>query len=133
MQVLTTTPSLRSPQAGYEEDLGRNCAVMSAPSLFPSPAAATAATAATASGASGASPAGTISGMISGNGASPAGMISGMISGNGASPAGMISGTISGNGASPAGLSQGWRVAGVRAGQWFDAPGLRCVTPETLR
>ena len=84
MQVLTTTPSLRSPQAGYEEDLGRNCAVMSAPSLFPSPAAA-AATAATASGAS------------------------------------------------PAGLSHGWRVAGVRAGQWFDAPGLRCVTPETLR
>jgi hypothetical protein len=112
MQVLTTTPSLRSPQAGYEEDLGRNCAVMSAPSLFPSPAAATAAaataaTAATASGASGPSPAGTISGMISG--------------------------MISGNGASPAGLSQGWRVAGVRAGQWFDAPGLRCVTPETLR
>jgi hypothetical protein len=105
MQVLTTTPSLRSPQAGYEEDLGRNCAVMSAPSLFPSPAAATAAaaTAATAASASG------------------------------ASPAGMISGTISGNGASPAGLSHGWRVAGVRAGQWFDAPGLRCVTPETLR
>jgi len=101
MQVLTTTPSLHYPQAGYEEDLGRNCAVMSAPSLFPSPAAATAAAAsATASGAS---------------------------------PAGTISGTISGNGASPAGLSQGWRVAGVRAGQWFDAPGLRCVTPETLR
>ena len=85
MHVLTTTPSPRSPQAGYEEDLGRNCAVMSAPSLFPSPAAAAAAT---ASGASG---------------------------------------------ASPAGLSQGWRVAGVRAGQWFDAPGLRCVTSETLR
>ena len=106
MQVLTTTPSLRSPQVGYEEDLGRNCAVMSAPSLFPSPAAATAA-AATAATASGASPAGMISGMISG--------------------------TISGNGASPAGISQGWRVAGVRAGQWFDAPGLRCVTPETLR
>ena len=104
MHVLTTTPSLHSPQAGYEEDLGRNCAVMSAPSLFPSPAAATAATAATASGAS---PAGTISGTISG--------------------------MISGNGASPAGLSHGWRVAGVRAGQWFDAPGLRCVTPETLR
>ncbi len=113
MQVLTTTPSLRSPQVGYEEDLGRNCAVMSAPSLFPSPAAATAAaaTAATASGASGASPAGMISGTISGT----------------------ISGMISGNGASPAGLSHGWRVAGVRAGQWFDAPGLRCVTPETLR
>ena len=112
MQVLTTTPSLHSPQAGYEEDLGRNCAVMSAPALSPSPAAATAAaataaTAAASSGASGASPAGTISGMISG--------------------------MISGNGASPAGLSQGWRVAGVRAGQWFDAPGLRCVTPETLR
>jgi hypothetical protein len=53
-------------------------------------------------------------------------MISGTISG-------MISGMISGNGTSPAGLSQGWRVAGVRAGQWFDAPGLRCVTPETLR
>jgi hypothetical protein len=116
MQVLTTTPSLRSPQAGYEEDLGRNCAVMSAPALSPSPAAATAAaaTAATAATASGAS------------GASPAGMISGTISGT-------ISGMISGNGASPAGLSQGWRVAGVRAGQWFDAPGLRCVTPETLR
>ena len=112
MHVLTTTPSPRSPQAGYEEDLGRNCAVMSAPSLFPSPAAATAAaataaTAAAASGASGASPAGTISGMFSG--------------------------MFSGNGASPAGLSHGWRVAGVRAGQWFDAPGLRCVTPETLR
>jgi hypothetical protein len=91
MQVLTTTPSPRSPQAGYEEDLGRNCAVMSAPSLFPSPAAATAAAAAAAATASGAS------------------------------------------GASPAGLSHGWRVAGVRAGQWFDAPGLRCVTPETLR
>ncbi len=106
MQVLTTTPSPRSPQAGYEEDLGRNCAVMSAPALSPSPAAATAA-AATAATASGASPAGMISGTISG--------------------------TISGNGASPAGLSQGWRVAGVRAGQWFDAPGLRCVTPETLR
>ncbi len=109
MQVLTTTPSPLSPQVGYEEDLGRNCAVMSAPSLFPSPAAATAATAAaaTASGASGASPAGMISGTISG--------------------------MISGNGTSPAGISQGWRVAGVRAGQWFDAPGLRCVTPETLR
>ena len=112
MHVLTTTPSLRSPQAGYEEDLGRNCAVMSAPALSPSPAAATAATAAAAAAA-------TASGA---SGASPAGMISGM-----------ISGTISGNGASPAGISQGWRVAGVRAGQWFDAPGLRCVTPETLR
>ena len=105
MQVLTTTPSLRSPQVGYEEDLGRNCAVMSAPSLFPSPAAATAAAAAATA-----------------SGASPAGMISGT-----------ISGMISGNGTSPAGLSHGWRVAGVRAGQWFDAPGLRCVTPETLR
>ena len=110
MQVLTTTPSPLSPQAGYEEDLGRNCAVMSAPSLFPSPAAATAAAATAAATASGAS------------GASPAGMISGT-----------ISGMISGNGTSPAGLSHGWRVAGVRAGQWFDAPGLRCVTPETLR
>ena len=109
MQVLTTTPSPLSPQVGYEEDLGRNCAVMSAPSLFPSSAAATAAAAAAAAAATA-------------SGASPAGMISGT-----------ISGTISGNGASPAGLSQGWRVAGVRAGQWFDAPGLRCVTPETLR
>ena len=91
-------------QAGYEEDLGRNCAVMSAPSLIPSPAIAAAPAAATASGAS------------------PS-----------ASPAGMISGIISGNCVSPEGISQGWRVAGVRAGQWFDAPGLRCVAPETLR
>ena len=45
----------------------------------------------------------------------------------------MISGMISGNCVSPEGISQGWRVAGVRAGQWFDAPGLRCVAPETLR
>ena len=91
-------------QAGYEEDLGRNCAVMSAPSLIPSPAIAAAPAAATASGAS------------------PS-----------ASPAGMISGIISGKCVSPEGISQGWRVAGVRAGQWFDAPGLRCVAPETLR
>ena len=94
-------------QAGYEVDLGRNCAVMSAPSLIPSPAIAAAPAAATAATASGASP-------------SP-------------SPAGMISGMISGNCVSPEGISQGWRVAGVRAGQWFDAPGLRCVAPETLR
>ena len=95
-------PRSAFPQAGYEEDLGRNCAVMSAPSLViraDEGGTQCSYAAATASGASGASPAG----------------------------------MISGNGLSPAGISQGWRVAGVRAGQWFDAPGLRCVTPETLR